>query len=61
MGHAFRIFRVSDAANERDGGYVERARSTLAAATKVLQDNPSPNTFAGRKTQEPFPTEDDDV
>ena len=31
------------------------ARETLKHSLEVLRDNPTPDTFAGRKTQEPFP------
>lgn len=31
------------------------AREALKHSFEVLRDNPTPDTFAGRKTQEPFP------
>lgn len=31
------------------------AREALKHSLEVLRDNPTPDTFAGRKTQEPFP------
>jgi hypothetical protein len=39
----------------------EQIKATLELtrqSAQVLKDNPKPDTFAGRKTQEPFPFED---
>jgi hypothetical protein len=36
----------------------ERYREVIATAREVLR-NPAPDTFLGRKTQTPFPKEDD--
>jgi len=38
---------------------LQRAREVVAEATEVLQRCPRPDTFLGRKTQEPFPNEDE--
>jgi len=37
----------------------ERVRSEIAKALEVLK-TPRPDTFLGRRTQDPFPGEDDD-
>ena len=52
---AQRIFRMSD--REKDGEAVLRAQAlaVVAWAKTVLSSNPAPDTFLGRKTQEPFP------
>lgn len=34
-------------------------REVTARTVALLQSQPAPDTFAGRKTQEPFPQEDD--
>jgi len=41
-----------------NAGYVEYIGEVLKASCKVLQQ-PTPDTFLGRKTHEPFPKEDD--
>jgi hypothetical protein len=40
---------------------VERSRETIARLMQFLSDNPTTSTFAVRKTQEPFPQDDDEV
>ncbi len=40
---------------------LEKTRAVIAESCDVLQQNPVPDTFVGRKTQEPFPTEDDEL
>ena len=52
----FRIFRGSSDFDEK---HLEQTRRMIAESCGLLQDNPIPDTFAGRKTQEPFPTEHD--
>ena len=42
-----------------DAAYVEYAREILAQARKLLEQPPN-DSFLGRKTHEPFPSEDDD-
>ncbi|WP_375764251.1 hypothetical protein ACE10X_13290 [Bradyrhizobium sp. Pha-3] len=34
-----------------------QARDLIQRSLKILNDNPVPDTFAGRKTHEPFPQE----
>ncbi len=36
-------------------------RDTLTRSLQILRSCPTPDTFLGRKTQEPFPEEDQDV
>jgi hypothetical protein len=52
---SFRIFR----ALKEDSSYIEQARLVIAGSEKLLR-TPIPDTFAGRKTYEPFPGEDDE-
>jgi hypothetical protein len=39
--------------------HLEQARQAVALGRAVLTSHPTPDTFAGRKTQEPFPKEDE--
>ena len=50
---SFRIFRLGDL-KEQHARHVEQMRKVAAHGREVLEDNPPPDTFAGRKTQEPF-------
>jgi hypothetical protein len=47
------IFRAS----ERQAD-IEYARLVTRKAVEILQRNPAPDTFLGRKTHEPFPEHD---
>jgi hypothetical protein len=38
---------------------IVETRKQIARATALLQSCPAPDTFVGRKTQEPFPPEED--
>lgn len=51
----FRIFRGN---RDLDARYLEQVRRVLAESCDLLQHNLPPDSFAGRKTQEPFPKED---
>ena len=42
-----------------DADYTERVRELVKESRDVLK-RPNPDTFLGRKTQEPFPAEDTD-
>jgi|KBSMisStandDraft_5_1062788.scaffolds.fasta_scaffold2820892_2 hypothetical protein len=44
------IFRASE-----DQASIECARLISRDAIEILKQNPTPDTFLGRKTQEPFP------
>ncbi len=50
----FRIFRTH---READVMHLEQMRNLIAESRALLRHN-SPDTFAGRRTQEPFPAED---
>ena len=56
-----RIFRPSNRFNDMEAKQVALARAAIAEARQMLADDPRPDTFAGRKTQEPFPHEDGPV
>jgi hypothetical protein len=40
---------------------VEGSRELAARAVALLKSYPRPSSFAGRKTQEPFPAQDDPI
>ena len=42
----------------RDHELAEQTRQTVEATLDLLKQLPVPDTFLGRKTQEPFPKED---
>jgi len=42
---------------DQDAKHLEVLRKALAQAKEVLATNPPADSFAGRKTQEPFPDE----
>lgn len=56
----FRIFRISKTRKEFDDCQIKQANAAVVHSRKVLTDNPLPDTFMGRKTQEPFAEEDAD-
>jgi len=60
MQPSFRIFRLSNHSKEGDEARMKIARDSVQAAREVLKTNPSPDNFAGRKTQEAFPKENDE-
>jgi hypothetical protein len=47
------IFRLS----QRDITDIERLRELVRTTADILKRFPAPDTFIGRKTQEPFPME----
>ena len=48
---SFRLFRNS----EHDQNQIEQARGVIKQSRELLIQNPSLDTFSGRKIQEPFP------
>ncbi len=58
MDNPVRIIRPSNGQREQDDRHIKIMRDEMSAARRVLADNPKPDSFAGRKTQEPFPQED---
>ncbi len=59
MQPAHTLYRLSNIAKGLQEAHVERVRTAIRDARRMLSDHPSPDTFAGRKTQEPFPCEED--
>jgi hypothetical protein len=60
MVHSARIFRVSNTTKELDAMHLENARAAIAESLRMLKDVSPLDTFVGRKTQEPFRTEQPD-
>lgn len=50
------IFRSS----EQHQADIERARLVTRNTIEILQSNPAPDTFLGRKTHEPYPKEEEE-
>ena len=50
-------FRVSTSSVEQYFEHLEEMRALIAHYCMILRDNPRLDSFAGRKTQEPFPKE----
>ena len=57
MARIFRIARSSNVSKNLDDQQLEETRAAINEGRRLLADNPRPDTFAGRKTQEPFPKE----
>jgi hypothetical protein len=55
MSSAFHISRLSNRAKGLEEKHLERTWAVIKEARKMLADTPCPDTFLGRKTQEPFP------
>ncbi len=53
----FRIFRPHRVSDQE---HIEQVRGVIAQGCDTLRRYPVPDTFAGRKTQEPFPQEDEE-
>ncbi len=58
MLRIFRIARRSNTIKNMEEQHFEQAWAAIKEARRTLADNPLPDTFAGRKTQEPFPREE---
>ncbi len=58
MSRIFRIVRPSNTIKNMEEKHFELAWAAINEARRTLDDNPVPDTFAGRKTQEPFPSEE---
>jgi hypothetical protein len=59
MAPIFRVVRLSNRTEQLEEKLYQRAWTAITEARQMLADNPRPDTFAGRKTQEPFPSEED--
>src|SRR5262249_12393740 len=57
MPSVYRIIRLSNTMKGLEDRHTEHAWATIREARKMLADIPCPDTFLGRKTQEPFPNE----
>lgn len=53
----YRINRMSNTMQGIEEAYLDAARTAISEARRMLIDNPCPDLFLGRKTQEPFPNE----
>ena len=51
--------RSVDRPTNTDADYAQETRETIERSRETLKQ-PLPDTFLGRKTQEPFPKEDDE-
>jgi len=58
MQPAYRINRLSNITEGFEEALLVYARATIIEARQMLVDNPCPDTFVGRKTQQPFPWEE---
>jgi hypothetical protein len=56
MQHSFTIYRVWSTGDHR---HLQRMQGVINHTRAVLRENPAPDLFIGRRTQEPFPTADD--
>jgi hypothetical protein len=52
-----RIIRLSNTLKGSEEKHLEFAWTAIMQARRMLTDHPCPDTFLGRKTQEPFPSE----
>ena len=59
MARIFRIVRSFKTSKNSDDQQLEETWAAINEARRLLADNPRPDTFAGRKTQEPFRREED--
>ncbi len=57
MAHRIVVHRLSNRTKDYDAQHLEAARAAIAHGKEVLKDSGAADTFAGRKTQEPFPKE----
>jgi hypothetical protein len=57
MWFPLRIYRNI---KEADAEHLRFVRDVIARSRELLASNPVPTTFAGRKIQEPFPSQDEE-
>jgi hypothetical protein len=53
----FLFYRPSNNKKGPNAKHIEQMREAMAQSREILNSNPMPDTFSGRKTQEPFPKE----
>jgi hypothetical protein len=54
------VHRLSNTMKDLAATHLELMREAIAKSREILK-GPAPDSFTGRKTQEPFPSEDDIV
>jgi hypothetical protein len=59
MTYPFRIFRRSNTIKDYDAQHLEAVRAAIAHSKEVIENSYAADSFAGRKSQEPFPNEND--
>ena len=59
MLSVFRIFRLSNVLKEQDATHLAMVRAAIAEVRQSLNNSCSADSFAGRRTQEPFPAEEE--
>ena len=55
----FWVCRFPNTFKDLEAKHLAPMREAIVKARELLESLPLPDTFAGRKTQEPFPREDD--
>jgi hypothetical protein len=55
----FRVYRVSNTLRDIASEHLRQMRDEIARSRELLK-GPLPDTFLGRKTQEPFPKEEEE-
>jgi hypothetical protein len=56
---AVRIVRTSNTIKALEEQHIAQVSTAIREARRMLADHPCPDTFLGRKTQEPFPMQDE--
>lgn len=51
---------VHRTSREQDAELAKQSRDATSRAQEILKQNPTPDRFLGRKTQDPFPSENKD-
>ena len=54
----FRIYRIPNTLKDKEAEHLRQTRDAVARCIDILKA-PLPDTFAGRKSQEPFPKEEE--
>jgi len=60
MAYPFRIYRPSNTIQDYDAKHLEAVRAAIANAKELLKNSLPADSFLGRSTQEPFPSENDE-
>jgi hypothetical protein len=59
MARSIHIYRLSNVSTGYDAMHLEAVRTAIAQSKELLKHSRPGDTFAGRKTQEPFPKEEE--